>query len=194
MRKKYFLLFIFLLVIIALRLVILRLKSQMLLQHTLSVSFKQYFYKLSIFIDYKMKKEKRYMQKIELIEERLTDVEEWVSDFSDKKQRLACYKAFQEMTEALFDVGAMAIKDKGKIVDDDYANLDKLKDLKIIDEKDVKILQEANGLRNRIIHRYNKTDDAIAQESMTNITGPLKNVLMKFKLKNESKSCKEDQK
>lgn len=45
-----------------------------------------------------------------------TDIEEWanidVPDFvSDKKTRLAVYKAFQELTEASFDVVAMACKD-----------------------------------------------------------------------------------
>lgn len=122
----------------------------------------------------------RYNQKIELIEERLSDVESLILDFKDKIKRLACYKAFQELSEAIFDVVAMLIKDKGKVVEDDYNNLNKLEKLGLIGINDVKILQEVNGLRNRIIHKYNKTDDEIAKESMIELLPSVKGIIKKL--------------
>lgn len=126
-------------------------------------------------------RENRYKEKLELIEERLDDVESLIPDFSDKIRRLACYKAFQELSEAIFDIAAMIVKDKGKVVEDDYNNLEKLEKLGIINEKDVKVLQEVNGLRNRVIHKYNKTDDEIAKESMITLLPQIKEITKKFR-------------
>lgn len=123
----------------------------------------------------------RYKEKIGLVEERLSDVEGLINETDDKIKRLACYKAFQEVVEAFFDLIAMLLKDKNKTVEDDYKNLDRLEEVKIINKNNVKILQEANGLRNRIIHEYNKTDDKIAKESMRNLLPKLNKIVGKFK-------------
>ena len=42
---------------------------------------------------------------------------------------------------------------------DDYTNIERLE---FIDENMKKALMEANGLRNRLVHRYNQMDDLIA--------------------------------
>ena len=122
----------------------------------------------------------RHIEKEELIGERLEDVEMLVNDFSDKIKRLACYKAFQEAIEALFDIIAMLVKDKGKLVEDDYTNVDKLEEAGVLSEQNAKVLREANGLRNRIVHRYNKTDDNIARESILAIMPHLKDIISKI--------------
>jgi uncharacterized protein YutE (UPF0331/DUF86 family) len=79
---------------------------------------------------------------------------------------LAVYKAFQELTEASFDIMAMACKDSKIIPKDDYTNIDALYSQKIIDENIKDVLSKSNGLRNRLIHRYNHLDDSIAFESI----------------------------
>ena len=146
-----------------------------------------------------MKKEttyraKRYKQKIDLIDERLEDAKTLVSDFSDKIKRLACYKAFQESVEGLFDIIAMTLKDKDKAIEDDYTNINKLEEMSVIDSKDAKILREANGLRNRVIHKYNKTDDNTAKESIRNLLPHLKEISEKLKgnINEKSQPYKED--
>lgn len=133
-----------------------------------------------------MKKEnqyraKRYKQKIDLIDERLGDIGMLVNDFSDKVKRLACYKAFQEAVEGLFDIIAMTLKDKNKVIEDDYTNIDKLDEMCVINFQDAKILREANGLRNRVVHKYNKTDDNTAKESIISLLPHLKEILEKLK-------------
>ncbi len=112
----------------------------------------------------------RYKDKLNLIYERTDDIEEWTSGYntsiSDKKTRLAVYKAFQELTEACFDIMAMVCKDSKINPKDDYTNLDALHNKKIIDDTLRNALSESNGLRNRLVHRYNKLDDMLAFESI----------------------------
>src|SRR3989338_4470491 len=67
------------------------------------------------------KRRKRYMKKLELIMKRAGEIEEWKSGFFMKeKDRLAVYKAFQEIGEACMDIITMILKDSGKIPEDDY--------------------------------------------------------------------------
>jgi len=114
----------------------------------------------------------RYKDKLNIISERAQDIEEWVSGFdpsdfiSDKKTRLAVYKAFQELVEASFDITAMACKDLKIIPKDDYTNIDILFEKKIIDSNLKNALYESNGLRNRLVRRYNQLNDAMAFNSI----------------------------
>ena len=119
-----------------------------------------------------IKRAKRYKDKLDMIGERISDIREWLHGYnmeefiSDKKTRLAVYKAFQEIVEASFDIAAMLCKDSKITPKDDYANAENLYKAKILDESLKNALIEANGLRNRIVHRYNKLDDTIAFESI----------------------------
>ena len=101
-----------------------------------------------------VKRKERYEAKADLALERLSNVREWYAQ-SDQKSRLAAYKAFQEMAEAISDLCAMACKDNGKLVKDDYANIESIKTLKLIDPKLAEALNEINGMRNRVVHEYN---------------------------------------
>jgi len=69
---------------------------------------------------------RRYIDKIEHIEERIGDIRAWLCEIEDvrgidKKTRLAVYKAVQEVVEASTDVVAMILKDEGKLPKDDYS-------------------------------------------------------------------------
>lgn len=114
----------------------------------------------------------RYKDKLNIISERKQDIEEWVScydssDFiEDKKTRLAVYKSFQELVEASFDIAAMACKDLKIIPKDDYSNIDLLFEKKFINSSLKNSLSESNGLRNRLVHRYNGLDDSLAFNSI----------------------------
>jgi uncharacterized protein YutE (UPF0331/DUF86 family) len=63
----------------------------------------------------------------------------------------------------------MIIKDSNEIPKDDYTNILKLTNLKIINPSLSKKLKEINGLRNRIAHDYNGLDDIIAIKSIINL-------------------------
>ncbi len=114
-----------------------------------------------------IKRLKRYKDKLDSISKRTTQIGEWEEKFlEDEKSALACYKAFQETTEAAMDILAMMIKDAGFIPKDDYSNIDFVFEKKIIDRKLSDELKEANGLRNRIVHEYNGLNRKRAYESM----------------------------
>ncbi|MDD4162952.1 MAG: DUF86 domain-containing protein [Methanothrix sp.] len=111
---------------------------------------------------------KRYKDKMNRAKKRADQICEWAlgdsEDFiEDEKTKLATYKAFQEMTEACLDIIAMICKDSNIVPKDDYTNI---QSLEWLDKSAANALAEANGLRNRIVHRYNHTDDLIALESM----------------------------
>jgi len=133
-----------------------------------------------------MEKERleRYKMKIKLIGIRLTQSEEWLSDEGDKS-RLACYKAFQEGIEAITDLIAMILADSDDVVNDDYTNIDKISSRLRLTGEEIKVLEEANGLRNRITHKYNKTDDGLAKESIIKLVPIL--IKITEKIKNEIK-------
>jgi len=112
-----------------------------------------------------IKRVKRYRDKINVIVERCEEISEWTEgyeeeDFTrDEKTKLATYKAFQEVAESCMDIIAMACKDEKIVPKDDYTNIE---NVDFIDESMKGVLIEANGLRNRLVHRYNQSDDLIA--------------------------------
>lgn len=111
----------------------------------------------------------RYKDKLDIIHRRSGQVSDWIVEapdqefLEDDKTRLASYKAFQEAVEASLDLVAMMCKDTGIEPKDDYGNLE---NLKYLTEGTRKVLIEANGLRNHLVHRYNRRDDLVALESM----------------------------
>jgi uncharacterized protein YutE (UPF0331/DUF86 family) len=128
----------------------------------------------------KMDRIKRYKDKIGKASKRADQINQWALETShedflvDEKTKLATYKAFQEMVEACLDIVAMICKDTNNVPSDDYTNIQNLEWL----GKEIKAaLSEANGLRNRLVHRYNQTDDTIALESMKALLPELRGFL-----------------
>ncbi|MHA1596027.1 MAG: type VII toxin-antitoxin system HepT family RNase toxin [Candidatus Asgardarchaeia archaeon] len=111
------------------------------------------------------KRVKRYKEKLDLIETRISQIREWTDGFNeedfDKNElvKLATYKAFQEIVEGSMDLIAMLCKDNGVPPKDDYSNVEALLKKKIMDDELSRIMIEGNGLRNRIVHKYDKLDD-----------------------------------
>lgn len=115
---------------------------------------------------------KRYRDKLNLISERANDIKSWIDvssaeEFiSDKKTKLAVYKACQEIIEGSMDLLAMICRDVKIVPKDDYTNIGALCEKGVINPKLKQMLADANGLRNRLVHRYNVLDDKIAFESI----------------------------
>ena len=112
---------------------------------------------------------KRYKDKTNIIMKRAHQIKCWVQEISsdqlldDDRTKLATYKAFQEIVESCMDIVAMMCKDTSIVPKDDYSNIENLDQ---IDKKTKTSLAAANGLRNRLVHRYNQTDDRLALESI----------------------------
>lgn len=107
----------------------------------------------------------RYRDKILWIQDRAELIESWLKEITpvdsrpDTKTLLAVFKAYQEVTEATMDIVAMFLRDQDIPSRDDYSNIDRI-NLFTDDQK--KTLRAMNGMRNRIIHRYNGTDEILA--------------------------------
>lgn len=90
---------------------------------------------------------------------------------------MAIYKAYQELVEAFTDVFAMILKDMGELVEDDYTNIERLSEKKLLDENQEALMKEANGLRNRLVHEYNGLEKKTALESIKRINSEAEKVL-----------------
>ena len=106
----------------------------------------------------------RYRDKVFWIHRRADLIETWISEpdgdlKTDTKTTLAIFQGFQEITEATMDCISMFLRDNQEPARDDYSNIDRI-DLFSPDQKH--LLREMNGLRNRIIHQYNGTDESLA--------------------------------
>ena len=71
--------------------------------------------------------------------------------------------------EAAMDIVAMLLKDMGENLGNDYTNIMRLKDLKIITAELSDELAKCNGLRNHLVHRYDRIDDTIAIGSISEV-------------------------
>jgi len=106
------------------------------------------------------KRKERYLEKINFILDKIEDIPE----FEDEIKRDAAFYRMQVAIEAAMDIIAMLTKDLGGDVKDDYANISFLVEKKILDKDLGERLKELNGLRNVIVHRYNKIDEEIVEE------------------------------
>uniref|UniRef100_A0A7C3RE04 DUF86 domain-containing protein n=2 Tax=Archaeoglobus fulgidus TaxID=2234 RepID=A0A7C3RE04_ARCFL len=78
--------------------------------------------------------------------------------------------------ESAMDISAMLVKDFGKRVEDDYGNIETLQEIGIIDEKLAEKLKMCNGLRNWLVHRYNRVDRQLVLNSVEEV----KEILIEF--------------
>lgn len=104
-----------------------------------------------------MKRIDQYRRKLEFIVDRITvlpnNVEENIF-FLD-----ALFYRLQISVDAAMDVVAMLCKDLGITVKDDYSNIDELETLDIFSRDFSNELRRLNGLRNALVHRYNKIEE-----------------------------------
>ena len=99
---------------------------------------------------------KRYLEKLEFFEAEVNFIES--HEVCDDVTERALLHSLQTCAEISMDVVAMLTKDAGLAVGDDYTNIEKLARESIIDVNEMKVLNEYNGMRNSIVHRYGTLD------------------------------------
>lgn len=72
------------------------------------------------------------------------------------------------------DIIAIILRDTNISSRDDYKNIEKVD---FFSYENKQLLREMNGLRNRIIHRYNGTDDSLALAGITQSTEIIRNLI-----------------
>ena len=98
----------------------------------------------------------------------------------DRVEKLGVFKLFQEVVEAYSDAIAIFIKSKNLEVKDRYSNIELLENLGMINKEEAELLIKANGLRNWIVHRYNKLSDRQAIASIKALLPKIKKFVEKF--------------
>lgn len=126
----------------------------------------------------------RYMDKIAHSERRIKNIEEWAKEIDaieDERTRLAIYKAGQEVVESVMDLLAMIIKDTKQLPKDDYTNIHLAYEENLISKTEKELLNEANGVHNRLVDGYNGLNDKMAFSALKRLLPSLKELLQKVK-------------
>ena len=101
----------------------------------------------------------------ELNEIRVDSIEEYLDDV---KTRAACERYFEKIVEAIMDLSFFVIREKElKMPEEDEGALKILAGAGIIDENLYSRLSNAKGMRNFIIHQYEKIDDELVFEALS---------------------------
>lgn len=115
----------------------------------------------------------RYREKIEYIIEALSEIP------PNPEKPIEISGTFYNLLtsiESAMDISAMLVKDLGKRVEDDYTNIDILHEIGVIDEKLAEKLKMCNGLRNWLVHRYNRINKKLVLKSVEEV----KEILTEF--------------
>jgi len=109
----------------------------------------------------------RYLKKIEILERELEYINS--HEIKDEVTERAALYSLQICIESGMDIIAMKVKGLGLVVADDYTNIEKLIQEKIIASEEGELLKEFNGIRNAIVHKYNRLDTDIIKEALDRI-------------------------
>ena len=110
-----------------------------------------------------MKRREQYTRKLEFIVDKIKVLPE---NFEDNIFMMdALFYRLQVSIDAAMDIIAMLSKDLGITVKDDYSNIDELEKLNVFPGEFPNEIRRLNGLRNNLVHRYNKIEeDLIVKE------------------------------
>ena len=110
-----------------------------------------------------MKRRDQYTRKFEFITDKIAILPENMNDNIFLMDAL--FYRLQVSIDATMDIVAMLSKDLGITVKDDYSNIDELENLNIFPGEFLNEIRRLNGLRNVLVHRYNKIEeDLIVKE------------------------------
>lgn len=118
-----------------------------------------------------MNRKEQYKRKLEFILEKITNLPE---NFEENEYYVdALFYRIQISIDAAMDVTAMLCKDFGITVKDDYTNIDELEKLNVFPPDILKDLRKFNGLRNVLVHKYNKIEEELVFEEKKNVAKTL---------------------
>lgn len=119
-----------------------------------------------------MKRREQYKRRLEFIADKIAVLPE---NFDDNLFMLdALFYRLQVSIDAVMDVIAMLNKDLGITVKDDYSNIDELDKLNIFPDNFLNQIRRLNGLRNVIVHRYNKIEEDLIIKQKDSFVDALK--------------------
>ncbi len=141
-----------------------------------------------------MERKERYIQKLGFILDKITNLPKKFDE--DEFYLDALFYRMQISIDATMDVIAMLCKDLGITVTDDYGNLDELNKQKLFSKSLIEELKKWNGLRNAVVHKYNKIEEDLIKNEKDNVKKSLKDFIEKVEVIVNEKlfQAEEDQK
>lgn len=118
-----------------------------------------------------MNRIEQYKRKLEFIIDKITVLPEKLDD--NKFFLDALFYRLQISIDASMDVVAMLCKDLGITVKDDYSNLNEIEKLSIFTPGLINELRKWNGLRNVLVHKYNKIEEEIVFQNKNRVVETL---------------------
>jgi len=104
-----------------------------------------------------MNRKEQYNRKFEFIIDKISLLPDNIEE--NIFYRDALFYRLQVSIDAAMDIVAMLCKDLGITVKDDYSNIDELEDLNLFQKKMLHKMRRLNGVRNVLVHRYNKIEE-----------------------------------
>lgn len=115
-----------------------------------------------------MERNESYRRKLGVIAEELDGLPKRTESLNPLERR-GVLNAVQVAVDAAMDVVAMRVRDLGRDVSDDYHNLETLREAGELDQALADGLRTLNGLRNAIVHKYNRFEEATVLEGLPEI-------------------------
>ncbi|QDA31548.1 DUF86 domain-containing protein [Thermococcus indicus] len=110
---------------------------------------------------------RRYLEKLERFEEEYEFIKN--HEMKDEVTQRALLYSLQLCVDIAMDVVAMLVKDLGMTVEDDYTNIERLRKAKVIPKDEAELLRAYNGLRNAIVHKYDRLNLDTVKEGLDRI-------------------------
>ena len=104
-----------------------------------------------------MKRIEQYQRKLEFIIDKISTLPDNVHENIFLMDAL--FYRLQVSIDATMDLIAMICKDLGITVRDDYSNINELENLNLFPKVLLNELRRLNGIRNALVHRYNKIEE-----------------------------------
>ena len=109
----------------------------------------------------------RYLEKLEKFEEEYEFIKG--HGIKDDVTLRALLYSLQVCVDVAMDIVAMLTKDLGITVEDDYTNIRRLEEKGVLSENDASLLRAYNGLRNAIVHKYDRLDLRSVRDGLNRI-------------------------
>ncbi|NOZ82551.1 MAG: DUF86 domain-containing protein [Euryarchaeota archaeon] len=94
-----------------------------------------------------------------------------------ESETYALFYLVHTSVEAAMDVVAMLVKDLGGVPKDDYSNISWLQQMNLLRKELAECLRKLNGMRNILVHRYNKVEERLVVESLEEIKACLRELV-----------------
>ncbi|MDK2915415.1 MAG: hypothetical protein PWQ79_2330 [Thermococcaceae archaeon] len=111
----------------------------------------------------------RYLEKLEKFEEEYEFIK--AHEMRDEVTQRALLYSLQVSVDVAMDIVAMLTKDLGITVEDDYTNIERLEKKGVLSSEEASLLRKYNGLRNAIVHKYDRLNMTMVEEGLKRIDG-----------------------